>query len=154
MTQLLDGSLTQGASLPLLLKKVDKPSERNRPQLPVPPFPYDSYDVEYDNADKTVHFGATLTVPKPDPNIRYIKAPEYPVIILITGSGQQDRDESLMGHKPFAVIADHLTRNGFAVLRVDDRGMGKTKGDLSKATSADYAKDVEQFELPANKNRN
>jgi len=64
-------------------------------------------------------------------------------ILLITGSGQQDRDEMLWGHKPFAVIADNLTKRGFLVLRVDDRGMGKTTGDFSQATSLDFAKDVE-----------
>jgi len=139
----INGSFTQGMSIPLPLKKVDKPSERKRPQTPQPPFPYDSYDVEYDNGDRSVHFGATLTVPKPDPNIRYIKAPEWPVALLITGSGQEDRDETIMGHKPFAVIADYLSRNGYAVLRVDDRGVGKTTGDVANATSADFAKDVE-----------
>lgn len=139
----MDGTFTQSGSLPLLLKKVDKPTERKRIQALKKPFPYYSYDVEYDNADKSAHFGATLTVPKPDSNINYIKEPEYPVAILITGSGQQDRDETLMGHKPFAVIADYLTRNGFAVLRVDDRGIGQTKADYINATSADFAKDVE-----------
>ncbi len=140
----ISGTLTQMAAFPLVLKKSDKePVERKRPQVPQAPFPYESYEVEYDNADKSVHLGATLTVPKPDPNIRYIKAPEYPVAILITGSGQQDRDESIMGHKPFLVIADHLSRMGYAVLRVDDRGMGKSKGDMIKATSEDFGKDVE-----------
>jgi pimeloyl-ACP methyl ester carboxylesterase len=158
----LEGTFKQAASFPLTLKKTGfsrlatlfKP----KPQEPKPPFPYSVYDVEYDNADKTVHFGATLTVPKPDSNIRYIKAPEYPAVILITGSGQQDRDETLLGHKPFAVIADHLSRNGIAVLRVDDRGMGKTKGDYKNATSADFAKDVEAsiefLKTQANINKN
>jgi pimeloyl-ACP methyl ester carboxylesterase len=139
----INGSFSQGISFPMQLKKVERATERNRPQTPKPPFPYDSYELEYDNADRSVRFGATLTVPKTDPNIRYIKAPEWPVAILITGSGQQDRDETLMGHKPFAVIADHLSRNGYAVLRVDDRGTGKTSGDVLNATSADFAKDVE-----------
>lgn len=142
-TATLNGIFTQRAVLPLKLKKTDKVSERKRPQTPKGPFPYDSYDVNYDNADKSIHFGATLTVPKPEPGINYIKAPEYPVAILITGSGQQDRDETLVGHKPFWVIADYLSRRGIAVLRVDDRGMGKTKGDLKNATSYDFAKDVE-----------
>lgn len=139
----LSGTFSQRMQIPLTLKKTDKVSERKRPQTPVGPFPYDIYDVTYDNADKSVHFGATLTVPKPEPGINYIKAPEYPVAILITGSGQQDRDETLVGHKPFWVIADYLSRRGIAVLRVDDRGMGKTKGDLKNATSYDFAKDVE-----------
>ena len=135
-----------GASLPLDMKKTSDiviSKEIKRPQTPKPPFNYLSEDVEYFNADKSIHFGATFTVPKPDPNIRYIKAPAYPAVILITGSGKQDRDETLFGHKPFAVIADYLTSQGIAVLRVDDRGVGKTTGDFSKSTTEDFAKDVE-----------
>ncbi len=139
----LSGTFNQRMEVPLTLKKTKKVTARNRPQTPVAPFPYDIYDVSYDNADKSVHFGATLTVPKPEPGINYIKAPEYPVALLITGSGAQDRDETLVGHKPFWVIADYLSRRGIAVLRVDDRGMGKTKGDFMNATSADFANDVE-----------
>jgi uncharacterized protein len=138
------GIFTQGInSLPLNMQKVEKVTELKRQQTPAPPFKYSIHDVEYDNADKTVHFGATLTFPKIDSNIRFIKAPVFPTVILITGSGQQDRDETIMGHKPFAVIADYLSSKGIAVLRVDDRGMGKTTGDVMNATSADFAKDVE-----------
>jgi uncharacterized protein len=141
---MLTGIFTQGSnSLPLNMQKVEKITELKRPQTPAPPFKYTSYELEYDNADKTVHFGATLTVPKIDSNIRFIKAPVFPAVILITGSGQQDRDETIMGHKPFAVIADYLSSRGIAVLRVDDRGMGKTTGDVLNVTSADFAKDVE-----------
>ena len=107
----------------------------NRPQTPKPPFGYKWEDVEYDNADKSVHLAGTLTYPT--------AGGPFPVAILISGSGQQDRNETLFGHKPFAVIADYLTRRGFAVLRVDDRSTGKTSGDLKTATSADFAKDVE-----------
>jgi pimeloyl-ACP methyl ester carboxylesterase len=106
-----------------------------KPQTPVPPFPYNSEDLEYDNAGQTVHFGATFTYPG--------TAGPFTTLLLITGSGIQDRDETVFGHKPFAVIADYLTKKGYAVLRVDDRGAGKTKGDLSNTTSADFAKDVE-----------
>jgi uncharacterized protein len=105
-----------------------------RPQMPRPPFPYRADSVEYDNAAKTVHLGATFTRPLADK--------KYPVAILITGSGLQDRDETLFGHKPFAVIADYLTRHGIAVLRVDDRTMGKSTGDVKSATTSDYADDV------------
>jgi pimeloyl-ACP methyl ester carboxylesterase len=115
----------------------------NRPQTPRPPFPYRSEEVEYDNADRSIHFGGTFTVPLPDPNVNYLRAPVYPTVLLITGSGKQDRDENIFGHKPFAVIADYLTRQGFGVLRVDDRDMGKTTGDFMKSTTADFAKDVE-----------
>jgi len=108
---------------------------RRRPQTPVPPFPYHSDSVEYDNADKTVHLGATLTYPA--------KGGPFPAVILITGSGTQDRDEMIFGHKPFAVIADYLTRRGYAVLRVDDREAGLSTGNVRKVTTADFAKDVE-----------
>ena len=103
-------------------------------QTPHAPYPYDTVEVEYDNADKSVHLAGTLTYPK--------TGGPFMTIVMITGSGQQDRDESILGHKPFAVIADYLTRNGYAVLRVDDRGKGKSKGDIYKATSMDFANDV------------
>jgi len=143
----LTGTWYQGpATMPLLMKKTsDEVTTKkiNRPQTPKPPFPYKSEDVEYDNADKSIHFGATFTVPLPDPNVNYFRAPVYPTVLLITGSGKQDRDETIFDHKSFAVIADHLTRQGIAVLRVDDRDIGKTTGNFNAATSADFAKDVE-----------
>ena len=135
-----------GGSLPLtVIKTSDKVTLKkiNRPQTPKPPFPYRSEEVEYDNADKTIHFGATFTVPLPDPGVDYFRAPIYPVVLMITGSGKQDRDETIFDHKPFAVIADHLSRNGIAVLRIDDRDIGKTTGNFSNATTADFAKDIE-----------
>jgi hypothetical protein len=104
------------------------------PQTPLPPFGYNSDSVEYDNVDHTVHLGATLTYPK--------SGGPFIAAVMITGSGLQDRDETVFGHKPFAVIADYLTKNGFAILRVDDRNMGKSKGDVKNATSADFADDV------------
>jgi pimeloyl-ACP methyl ester carboxylesterase len=129
--------LQNGASLPLVLKltQQQQAAEVIRPQTPVPPFSYNSEDVEYDNPDKTVHFGGTLTFPK--------TGSSFPTALLITGSGQQDRDETIFGHKPFAVLADYLTKKGYAVLRVDDRIIGKTTGTLTNVTSADFAKDVE-----------
>ena len=143
----LSGKWYQGpGSLPLNVSKTsDKVviKEQKRPQTPNPPFPYKSEDVEYDNADKSIHFGATFTVPLPDSGVNYFRAPVYPTVLLITGSGRQDRDENIFNHKPFAVIADYLTRQGMAVLRVDDRGMGKTTGNFDRSTSADFAKDVE-----------
>jgi dienelactone hydrolase len=123
-----------GGSFDLTLGKEGMPAEKPKPQTPQPPFNYKSEEVEYDNEDKSVHFGATLTYPSSGNN--------FPAAILISGSGQQDRDASIMGHKPFAVLADRLTKLGFAVLRVDDRGIGKTTGEVKKATSADFAKDV------------
>ncbi|MDP4264710.1 MAG: alpha/beta fold hydrolase [Bacteroidota bacterium] len=130
----IEGIFTQGAGLSLNLKKVEKPSERKRPQNPQPPFPYKSENIEFDNADKSLHFGATITIPPG-------KGP-FPAAVMITGSGPQNRDEEIMGHKPFAVLADALTKKGMVVLRVDDRGVGKSTGKFSEATSADFAEDV------------
>lgn len=132
----VSGNWLQGAgTMPLTIKKGSSYKKPGRPQSPVPPYTYNSEEVEYDNADKTVHFGATYTYPK--------TGGTFATAILITGSGQQDRDETIFDHKPFAVIADHLAKSGYAVLRVDDRGMGKTKGPVANATTADFAKDIE-----------
>ena len=117
-----------GKTWPLGLKRM------RRPQTPKPPFPYKSDSVEYDNTAGTVHLGATFTRP--------MTGDKFAVAILITGSGQQDRDETIFQHRPFAIIADYLTRQGIAVLRVDDRGTGKSKGELRTASSADFADDV------------
>lgn len=131
----IEGTWEQsGLSFPLNLEKQEAPVRINRPQEPVPPFPYRSEEVTFLNEDGAITLAGTLTIPE--------GIGPFPAAILITGSGPQDRDESLMGHKPFAVIADHLTRNGIAVLRYDDRGVGKSKGEYSKATSADLATDA------------
>jgi pimeloyl-ACP methyl ester carboxylesterase len=143
----IDGLWFQGAgSLPLTVIKTSETSgvkELKRPQTPKPPFPYQSEEVVYMNADRSIQFGATLTYPRADSINHSGKTNTYPAVILITGSGQQDRDETLFDHKPFAIIADYLTRQGFAVLRVDDRGIGKSTGNFEEATTADFAKDVE-----------
>ncbi|HEX8461453.1 MAG TPA: alpha/beta hydrolase, partial [Segetibacter sp.] len=120
---------------PITIVKTKEEFKINRPQTPKPPFGYKSEEVEYDSADKTVHLAGTLTYPN--------GGGRFPVAIMITGSGQQDRDETLFEHKSFAVIADYLTKRGFAILRVDDRGTGKTTGEVMKASSADFANDVE-----------
>jgi uncharacterized protein len=130
----ITGQLIQGRKIDLNLKKVLAISALIRPQTPIPPFSYSTEDVEYDNTDHTLHFGATMTIPKG-------KGP-FTAVLLITGSGAQNRDEEIMGHKPFAVIADDLTKQGIIVLRVDDRGMGKSSGAFSSATSADFATDA------------
>ncbi|HZJ74937.1 MAG TPA: alpha/beta fold hydrolase [Perlabentimonas sp.] len=106
-----------------------------RPQEPTKPYPYYTEDVTFQNAEASISLSATLTLPKTEG--------KYPVVILISGSGPQDRDEEIVGHKPFLVIADYLTRNGIGVLRYDDRGFGQSTGDFSTATSADFATDVE-----------
>lgn len=123
-----------GASFSLNLKRVAKPSSPNRPQEPKKPYPYDEEEVSYENKRDSVKLAGTLTLPR-------TKAP-FPAVILITGSGAQDRNESLLGHKPFLVLADYLTRQGIAVLRVDDRGMGGSTGSVPNSTSENFAGDV------------
>ncbi len=127
------GTLTQGAPLPLDLQRGEVPTLR-RPQEPRPPFPYAIEDVSVPNKAAAVELGCTLTHPK---------APRFPVVILITGSGHQDRDESILGHKPFWVLADALGRQGIGALRCDDRGGDRSTGNFAKATTLDFAGDVE-----------
>lgn len=106
-----------------------------RPQTPQPPFPYDTQSVEITYNDVTLT--GELTLPKE-------KRP-CPAVLLINGSGQQNRDSEIMGHKPFLVLADYLSRQGIAVLRYDDRGVGGSKGTLDSATTLDFALDAEQL---------
>jgi len=128
----LTGKWTQrGHSIALNFTRGPGP---NRPQEPKPPFPYRSEDVSYENAKAAVKFAGTLTLPS--------GSGPFPAVLLITGSGPQDRDENIFGHKPFLVIADFLTRRGIAVLRVDDRGVGASTGDLTKATEDDLTDDA------------
>lgn len=134
----IDGTFTQGgAALPLVLKHLGaaKPPEPRRPQTPAKPYPYRAEDLTYDNPRAGIKLAGTLTIPQG-------KGP-FPAAVLITGSGQQDRDETIMGHKPFLVLADYLTRRGIAVLRSDDRGAGGSGGNFAVATTADFATDVE-----------
>ena len=106
-----------------------------RPQEPKPPFPYRTEEVTFTNSAERFDLAGTLTLPEG-------QGP-FPAVVLITGSGPQDRDETLMGHKPFLVLADHLTRNGIAVLRYDDRGVGKSRGNMMNATSMSLSYDAE-----------
>lgn len=134
---LIDGVFKQsGRPLPLQLgrEKIEKKTAAKRPQEPKAPFPYLSEDLSFPNTREQFDLAGTLTLPAADGR--------FPVVILISGSGPQDRNEELMGHKPFLVLADHLTRNGIAVLRYDDRGVAKSKGTFKGATSADFAQDV------------
>jgi len=134
----IEGTWTQGAStLPLVLKRVKDAAEleRRRPQNPVKPYPYRDEEVSYANHVASIELAATLTIPPG-------KGP-FPAVLLITGSGPQDRDEALMGHRPFLVLADYLTRQGIAVLRADDRGVGKSGGNFATGTTADFATDAE-----------
>jgi uncharacterized protein len=125
-----------GMEIPLdLTKETLEKTRKTRPQDPQKPYPYHSEDVKFDNKQANLVLAGTLTLPKGDG--------KFPVVVLISGSGPQNRDEEIMGHRPFLVIADYLTRNGIAVLRYDDRGVGESSGDFSKATSVDFATDVE-----------
>ncbi len=133
-----DGSLIRGrwsqlVDLVLNLGRVDKDSARGRAQNPKPPFPYDIEDVSFDGGAPDVTLAGTLTLPK---------SGDYPVVVLVTGSGAQDRDETIVGHKPFWVLADYLTRHGVGVLRYDDRGFAQSTGNISTATTADFADDA------------
>ncbi|KPK76261.1 MAG: hypothetical protein AMJ79_07340 [Phycisphaerae bacterium SM23_30] len=124
-----------GLNLPLELKRSDKPiPPPKRPQEPKKPYPYLEEEVVYENSKAKIKLAGTLTLPKQEGS--------FPAALLITGSGAQDRNETVMGHRPFLVLADYLTRRGIAVLRVDDRGVGGSTGDISKATSEDFAQDV------------
>lgn len=122
-----------GALLPLTLGRLKDgaPLETPRPQEPKSPFPYRSEDVTYENKTAGIILAGTLTIPQG-------KGP-FPAALLITGSGPQDRNEEIMGHKPFLVLSDYLTRHGIVVLRVDDRGIGKSGGQFATATTADFA---------------
>lgn len=124
-----------GAKLPLNLKKeLSGTVQINRPQEPKGPFPYKSEDVKFENKAAGAILAGTLTLPAGNG--------KFPIVILISGSGPQDRDEALFGHKPFFLIADYLTRKGIAVLRYDDRGTAASTGDFSKANTVDLASDV------------
>jgi len=105
-----------------------------RPQRVNPPYSYDTTDVTFENTIDKVTLAGTLTKPK--------EAGKFPAVVLVTGSGPQDRNETLMGHEPFKVLADYLTKNNIIVLRYDDRGVGKSKGDFSKGTTGDFGKDA------------
>ena len=134
---LIDGIWTQAIPLPLVLKRGAPAAEPppKRPQNPVKPYPYTEEEVSYPNPAGGFRLAATFTIPRG-------KGP-FPAVLLITGSGPQDRDEELMGHRPFLVLADYLTRRGIAVLRADDRGFGKSGGKFAGATTADFATDAE-----------
>jgi uncharacterized protein len=106
-----------------------------RPQEPVTPYAYHSEDITFENKSAGITLAGTLTLPQ--------KEGLFPAVVLISGSGPQNRDEELLGHKPFLVLADFLTKNGIAVLRFDDRGTALSKGDFNAATTLDFSADVE-----------
>jgi pimeloyl-ACP methyl ester carboxylesterase len=123
-----------GQTFPLTVKRVDKAVEVLRPQEPKRPYSYIEKKVAYTNLKARVKLGGTLTLPS-DKGV-------FPAVLLISGSGLQDRNETVFGHRPFLVLADYLTRQGIAVLRVDDRGARESTGIFSQATSEDFASDV------------
>jgi len=131
------GTFNQGGQeFPMnLSRKTIEKEVVKRPQEPSKPYSYYSEDVTFENTKANISLSGTLTLPKKDGI--------FPVVILITGSGPQNRDEELLGHKPFLVLSDYLTKNGIAVLRYDDRGTAESKGDFKTATSLDFASDVE-----------
>jgi len=133
----IKGDFIQGGlNLPLVLSREEsKKVLLKRPQEPQEPFSYYSEEVTFKNEKAAISLSGTLTLPR--------KEGKYPAVILITGSGPQDRNEELAGHKPFLVISDYLTKKGIAVLRYDDRGFGKSTGDFKAAISEDFAVDVE-----------
>ncbi len=124
-----------GQSFPLNLSKeaIEKAS-LIRPQEPTKPYPYYAEEVSFTNTTDSITLSGTLTLPSEEG--------KFPVVVMITGSGPQNRDEELLGHKPFLVIADHLTKKGIGVLRFDDRGVAQSTGDFKTATSSDFATDV------------
>ena len=146
----IEGSWLQGVPLPLTFERTDEEPTLKRPQTPRGPFPYAVENVAFsfdpldaaatlsptasDDEASRITLRGTLTLPPGD-------GPQ-PAVLLITGSGAQDRDETIMQHKPFWVLADHLSRHGLAVLRVDDRGVGESTGNFHLATTADFATDA------------
>jgi fermentation-respiration switch protein FrsA (DUF1100 family) len=135
----IDGTWTQGVPLSLRLTRgapamAAAPAPK-RPQNPVKPYPYREEEVTYQNPAGGFSLAATLTIPR--------GAGPFPAVLLITGSGPQNRDEELLGHRPFLVLSDYLTRHGIVVLRADDRGTGASGGKFAGATTADFATDAE-----------
>lgn len=132
--------MQNGQSIELNLKKSEQVASTavvapNRPQTPKAPFPYVVEEVVVENTKDSVDLAGTLTIPKGDG--------PFPAVVLVSGSGPQDRNESILEHKPFWVIADYLARNGIVVLRYDDRGTGASSGDFSKGTTEDFANDAQ-----------
>ena len=131
----MEGTWQQGgASMPLVLKRTNEIPVVVRPQDPKPPLPYKSEDVSYEDQKAGVTLAGTLTIPR--------GSGPFAAVILVAGSGPNNRNEEVFNHRPFLVLADALTRRGIAVLRYDKRGIGKSTGDFSKATLRDFADDA------------
>ncbi len=136
---MVKGTFKQGGMvLPLDLKKIEKLTEVKRPQEPKKPYPYNDEEVTFENKTANITLAGSFTYPK--------SGGLFPAVVFVTGSGPQDRDETLAGginHKPFLILSDYLTRNGIAVLRYDDRGIGKSKGVFATSTTEDFATDAQ-----------
>jgi uncharacterized protein len=131
----IDGVFSQqGQVLPLVLKKQSGPLDYRRPQDPVAPYPYETQDVTFANTDAAITLAGTLTWPR--------GTGPFKAVVLIAGSGPNNRDEELLNHRPFLVLSDALTRAGIATLRYDKRGVGASGGDYDAATSLDFAADA------------
>lgn len=131
------GNFMQGGQVfPLALGRMKEGqyAAPRRPQDPKPKFNYDIEEVTFVNKEANIKLAGTLTLPKG-------KGP-FPAVVLVSGSGPQNRDEELLGHKPFWIIADYLTKNGIAVLRYDDRGTAASEGNFATATTRDFASDA------------
>jgi pimeloyl-ACP methyl ester carboxylesterase len=133
-SELAGGWEQGGRRTPLTFFRLARAPSLRRPQEPRKPYPYAEIEVAVTNRAAGIVLAGTLTVPAgPGP---------HPAVVLITGSGPQDRDEAIMGHRPFLVLADHLTRAGIAVLRCDDRGAGRSGGTFATATLRDFVEDA------------
>ncbi len=133
---MIRGTFTQmGNSFPLnLQREVIEKVVQNRPQEPQLPLPYYTEELRFPNSKAGIELAGTLSLPD--------TTGIYPAVVLISGSGPQNRDEELLGHKPFLVLSDYLVRQGIGVLRFDDRGTAQSTGDFASATSRDFAADV------------
>ncbi len=131
----IDGHWKQGpVDAPIVFRRLAAAPELARPQMPQKPYPYAEREITFAGGAADVTLAGTLTMPDGDG--------PFPAVVLLSGSGPQDRDEALMGHRPFLVLADHLTRQGIAVLRFDDRGVAKSQGNYREATHEDFAADA------------
>lgn len=134
------GSWSQaGHTIDLVLRRQQAGASSNtykgeKIQTPQPPYDYDVQEVKFSNPSAGIQLAGTLTKPKGDG--------PFPAVVLVSGSGPQDRDETIFGHKPFHVLAHEFTRSGIAVLRYDDRGVGQSGGNFKGATTADFATDA------------
>lgn len=136
----IEGKFSQGlfsTTLKLTREKIKKEKEETkvkRPQEPKAPFPYEIEDIQFMNERDSILLAGTLTFPKDKKN--------FPIVVMISGSGAQDRNSEILGHKPFWVAADYFSRNGIGTLRFDDRGTAASEGDFSSSTSSDFMEDV------------